>query len=238
MSVPRPTGHPIPRRTGLRAGLTAAAVALLAVTGTGTASAQSADPTDGGRTGGGSSQLTVPQGVAIGSVGGPELTQVDSLDPARFAGKWYQVAAVPQPFTVQCVRDTTAEYAVLDAQTISVRNSCTTPWGAPSGIEGTARVTDPVTRASLRVTFPGVPFQDPNGAPNYRVTHLADDYSLAVVGDPSRLSGFVLSRTPGLTPEQWTQVRGVVADRGWWPCAFLTTPQAGGRGDVAPLCTV
>ncbi|NLP39305.1 MAG: lipocalin, partial [Corynebacterium pollutisoli] len=50
-------------------------------------------------------------------------------------------------------------------------------------------------------------------------------------------SGFVLSRTPGLSPEQWSHVRGVVESRGWNSCLFLTVPMDGGRGDVAPLCT-
>ena len=60
--------------------------------------------------------------------------------------------------------------------------------------------------------------------------------SVAVVGDPSRSSGFVLSRDPALGADQWSTVRDVVESRGWWPCAFLTVPMAGGRGDVTPLC--
>ncbi|MDO5511733.1 lipocalin family protein [Corynebacterium sp.] len=185
---------------------------------------------DGGRIGGGSSQV-IPEGS---SLPGGELSEIDgAVDLERYAGKWYQVAALPQPYTLQCTNNTTAEYGVIDDSTISVRNSCGTPFG-PSVIEGTASVR---SDASLRVNFPGVPFQDENGAVNYRVTHLEEDYSLAVVGDPNRLSGFVLSRTPNLSPQQWSQVRGIVDSRGWNSCTFLTVPMAGGRGDVAPLCT-
>lgn len=202
----------------------AAAVTLVAPAG-------AQDIFDGGRLAGGSSQL-VPRGSSVFDSELPEVTT--PVDLERYAGTWYQVAAVPQPYTLQCVRDTTAEYGIIDATTVSVRNTCGTPLGQKSSIEGTAT---PLSDASLRVTFPGVPFQDPNGPANYRVTYLADDYSLAIVGDPNRLSGFVLSRTPGLTPEQWGQVRGVVESRGWWSCAFLTVPTAGGREDIAPLCT-
>lgn len=184
----------------------------------------------GGRLGGGSSQL-VPTGSATGS----PLPEIDgAVDLDRYAGTWYQVAALPQPYTLQCVRDTTAEYQVIDAATISVRNSCGTLLGQDSVIEGTATTR---SDASLRVNFPGVPFQDPAGPTNYRVTYLAEDYSLAMVGDPSRTSGFVLSRTPDLSPTQWSQVRKIVEDRGFWSCSFLTVPMAGGRGDVTPLCT-
>ena len=223
----------IRRTLGVLAGL-----ALTASVASPAASAQSADITDGGRLASGSSQLRAPQELRIGSIGGPELTQVDRVDVGRYAGKWFQVAAIPQPFTLQCQREVTAEYAVLGPGEISVRNACVTPWGAPSGIEGSATVVDPDTGASLRVSFPGVPFQDPDGPANYRITYLAEDYSLAIVGDPARRSGFVLSRTPALTAAQWSTVRSTVADGGWWPCAFITTPQVGGRADLVPVCTV
>ena len=214
-----------------------AAVACALALGTPAATAQEPGLLDGGRLGGGSSQL-LPDGVAIGSLGGPELTQVDSVDLDRYAGLWYQVAAIPQPYTLQCTNDTRAEYAVTSPTTISVRNSCGSTISADSVIEGEATVRDTATGASLRVNFPGVPFQNPDGPVNYRVTSLAEDYSLAIVGDPTRSSGFVLSRTPDLDAEQWASVHRTVEARGWWPCAFLTVPQVGGRGDVAPVCTL
>ena len=124
-------------------------------------------------------------------------------------------------------------YAVIDDSTISVRNSCGTFLGRNSVIEGTATTR---SAASLRVNFPGVPFQDPNGPTNYRITYLEDDYSLAIVGGPNRLSGFVLSRTPGLSAERWSKVRSVVEERGYNPCTFLTVPMQDGRGDITPLC--
>lgn len=193
--------------------------------------AHAQDLFDGGRLAGASSQL-VPAALPAPS---NELPEADTaVDLHRYAGMWYQVAAIPQPFSLQCAYDTKAEYAVFDPTTISVRNSCGTLFGPGSGIEGTATVR---SDASLRVNFPGVPFQDPNGPVNYRVTYLADDYSLAIVGDPRRASGFVLSRTPALSAQQWSMVRGVVESRGWWSCAFITVPMTGGRSDVAPLCT-
>lgn len=210
--------------------LTTLTAVTLALTAALTVPAQAQDAFDGGRALGGSSQV-IPRGFSSEN----PLPEIDhKVDLERYAGTWYQVAALPQPYTLQCAHDTTAEYEVIDEQTISVRNSCGTLVGPDSVIEGTATVR---SDASLRVNFPGVPFQDPNGPANYRVTYLDEDYNLAVVGDPDRLSGFVLSRTPNLTPQQWSQVRQIVESRGWWSCAFLTVPMAGGRGDVAPLCT-
>lgn len=187
---------------------------------------------DGGRSGGGSSQV-IPAGS---SLGGSELAEIDRpVDLSRYAGTWYQVAAIPQPYTLMCATNTTAEYSRVDDTTVGVRNSCGTVLGGRSVIEGTATVR---TGASLRVNFPGVPFQNPAGPVNYRVTYLAEDYSLAIVGSPNRLSGFVLSRTPSLTPEQWALVRATVEQRGWHPCTFVTVPMAGGRNDATPLCSL
>ncbi|EYT62585.1 lipocalin [Dietzia sp. UCD-THP] len=222
-----------------RSRLVATALAVVPLVAAGVVGAPATgaqDRTDGGRLGGGSAQLRVPDGVALGSIGGPELQQVGYVDPDRFVGTWYQVAAIPQPYTLQCTNDTTAEYARISPDTISVRNSCGSAVSSDSVIEGEATIRDTATNASLRVNFPQVPFQDENGPVNYRITYLADDYSLAIVGDPSRSSGFVLSRDPALDTAQWSTVRDVVAERGWWSCAFLTVPMSGGRGDVTPLC--
>ena len=187
---------------------------------------------DGGRLGGASSQI-IPDGS---SVPGGELSEVDQkVDLDRYAGKWYQVAALPQPYTLQCAHNTTAEYGVIDDSTISVRNSCGTLVGGPSVIDGTATTR---SDASLRVNFPGVPFQNPDGPTNYRVTYLEEDYSLAIVGDPTRSSGFVLSRTPDLSAEEWSKVRSIIENRGFNSCTFLTVPMQGGRGDVLPLCVL
>lgn len=187
---------------------------------------------DGGRLGGASSQI-IPDGS---SVPGGELSEVDQkVDLDRYAGKWYQVAALPQPYTLQCAHNTTAEYGVIDDSTISVRNSCGTLVGGPSVIDGTATTR---SDASLRVNFPGVPFQNPDGSTNYRVTYLEEDYSLAIVGDPTRSSGFVLSRTPDLSAEEWSKVRSIVENRGFNSCTFLTVPMQGGHGDVLPLCVL
>ena len=223
-------------RSRLRGLVTALGVAPLLAAGLGAVPAAGAqDLTDGGRLGGGSSQL-LPDGIAVGSLGGPELTQVGTVDLQRYAGEWFQVAAIPQPYTLQCTNDTKADYAVTGPGTVSVRNSCGSAISSDSVIEGEATVRDTATNASLRVDFPMVPFQDENGPVNYRITYLAGDYSLAIVGDPTRSSGFVLSREPALDAERWSMVRDVIENRGWWSCAFLTVPMAGGRGDVTPLC--
>lgn len=224
------------RKPALVGAAMAAALAMAALIGVPVSTAQAGDPTNGGRAASSLSEITVPENVRLGSIGGEPLSEVGNVDPQRYAGKWYQVAAIPQPFNLQCTANTTADYAVVDPGVLSVHNSCDTPFGARSEIFGQAVVKNPDTNASLRVGFDGVPGQDPAGPPNYRVTYLADDYSLAIVGSPERTSGFVLSRTPNLDDARWSEVRAVINDRGWTDCAFLTSPQNGGLSAMTPLC--
>ncbi|WP_405497161.1 lipocalin family protein [Nocardia sp. NBC_00511] len=164
---------------------------------------------------------------------------IAGLDLPRYLGSWYQLAAIPQYFNLICARDTRADYSLDDQGDVAVHNSCTTWSGGPNDIRGTATVTDPVTRAQLHVSFPGVPTQDARyGPPNYIVTALGDDYSWALVTDPNRLSGFVLSRTASLDPAQWRAVRDAIAAAGENDCLYVTTPTTGGLAGLAPLCTV
>lgn len=166
---------------------------------------------------------------------GPE--PVAALDLARYLGSWYQLAAVPQFFNLGCARDTRAEYTALPNGDVAVRNSCTTWAGTTDEIRGAARIRDPRTGAQLRVAFPGVPTQESlDGPPNYLVTALGPDYTWALVTDPDRISGFVLSREPVLAAEQWGRVRTAIDRAGENPCLYLTTPVTGGRDDITPLC--
>ncbi|PTR36841.1 apolipoprotein D and lipocalin family protein [Rhodococcus sp. OK611] len=167
------------------------------------------------------------------------LAPVPSLDVQRYMGTWHQLAAIPQPFSLNCASDTRATYSLLDAQNVRVENSCTTWTRGSSGVTGNARVNDPATMAQLHVSFPGVSTQDSlDGPTNYVVSHIADDYSWALVGDPARFSGFVLSRSASATAERWQEIRSVVESRGYNSCLLLTSPTTGGREDIRPLCTV
>ncbi len=164
------------------------------------------------------------------------LSPVPQLDVSRYLGDWYQLAANPAPFNLDCVRDTTANYTLIDEQNIRVENSCTTVAGERRGIVGNARVND---TAALHVSFPGVPSQDSlDGPSNYVVAYLADDYSWALVGDPNRLSGFVLSRSPVVDAESWQAIRAVVEAQGYNSCLMLTSPTTEGLQEIKPLCTV
>ncbi|MGV9415358.1 lipocalin family protein [Nocardia sp. NPDC003693] len=172
--------------------------------------------------------LTAGTGQAQAAPAAP----VPNLDLTRYLGTWNQLAAIPQFFNLVCARDTRANYTLDPAGDVTVRNSCTTWTGGPNEIVGTARVTDPSTNAQLAVNFRG----ETDTATNYVVTALDPDYRWALVLNPSRTAGFVLSRTPALSDGQWTEIRTAITAAGANECLFLTSPTTGGDEAIAPLC--
>lgn len=125
---------------------------------------------------------------------------VASVDVAQYMGKWYEIAKYPVPFEVGCY-GVTAEYTLNDDGTVRVFNTCRAADGSVANtIEGSARVTDPSTNAKLNVSFFG-----PFGAP-YWIIDLDGNYQWAVVSDPTRLTLWILSRTPTMDPQVYAGI--------------------------------
>lgn len=182
--------------------------------------------------------VTLLSGAGVGSAAAAGPKPVPKVELDRYLGTWHQLAAVPAPFNLVCARDTKAEYSLAGNGEVRVKNSCTTWAGTPNTITGRAKVLDRVTGAQLRVRFPGVPnWGESETVPNYIVVGLDQDYSWAVVTDPGRRSGFVLSRTPALDRSQWKSVRAAIARAGQSDCTYLTSPTTGGLSEIVPLCT-
>ena len=123
----------------------------------------------------------------------PPLDVVESVEPTRYIGKWYEIARYPTFFQANCA-SSTAEYTLRDDGNIGVFNTCLAADGTTvSTIEGVAEVVDPSTNAKLVVSFPNVPIPG-----SYWIIDLDAAYQYAVVGDPYRSTLFILSRTPTL----------------------------------------
>lgn len=129
----------------------------------------------------------------------PPVQVEEDVDQARYAGLWYEVARNPNPFELGCTC-TTAYYEAIDGDSISVFNACNNLWagGFLRAIEGVGTLPDPEVTAKLEVRF-----FDGQAAADYWILDVVDDpqdpdgpYRFAVVGDPNRLSLFILSRTP------------------------------------------
>jgi len=135
----------------------------------------------------------------------PPVPTSEPVDPAQFAGTYYEQGSVKQFFSIGLV-NTKATYSVNPDGTIRVENSGNYFFnrGPKSSIVGSAV---PVNEANtaLNVGFFGSsPSANPPG--NYTILAKAPDYSWVIVSDPSGQSGYILTRDKNITPEQYQQL--------------------------------
>jgi apolipoprotein D and lipocalin family protein len=133
-------------------------------------------------------------GAQASTASAAELQTVPFVDVNQYLGKWYEIARLPQIFQPGCTA-VTAEYSLNDDGSVKVFNFCRIldpERGFPISITGKAVPVDE-TNSKLDVSF----F---NGLTNgkYWILELDENYQWALVGDPARVSLYVLSRTPTL----------------------------------------
>jgi apolipoprotein D and lipocalin family protein len=140
-------------------------------------------------------------GIYAQDAGIQPVRTVDKVDLDRYMGKWFEIAAFPQKFQKGC-HCTTAEYEMTDKGYVRVINTCRKggPDGKVSRAKGKAFVVRGSGNAKLRVQF-FWPFRG-----NYWIIDLAEDYTYAVVGDPSRKYLWILSRTPAMDPALYDEI--------------------------------
>jgi apolipoprotein D and lipocalin family protein len=132
----------------------------------------------------------------VGNQAVPEPAK--TVDLQRYLGRWYEIARYEQSFQRGC-EGVTADYSLRPDGRIDVLNRCRKAGGKPSTARGRAKIVDPAANAKLKVSFFG-PFYG-----NYWVLDRAEDYSWAIVGEPSGRYLWILARTP--TPSE-----AIVAD--------------------------
>lgn len=146
------------------------------------------------------------------------IASAAAFDPSRYAGRWYEIASFPMPFQTGC-RKTQAIYTPRGDGSFAVANSCTGRDGALREIEGDAVVTGP---GRLEVRLDGVPFIAP-----YWVLWVDEGYRTAVVGVPSGRAGWILNRTPEITPDRFEAARRILAHNGYDLSKLQVTDQTG-----------
>ncbi|MCX2860243.1 lipocalin family protein [Paucibacter sp. PLA-PC-4] len=146
------------------------------------------------------------------------LPTVASVDLARYAGAWYEIALLPNRFQRQCVADTQARYRP-DGDRVEVINRCRAASGDIEDVKGHAKVVDGSGNARLRVTF-FWPFYG-----DYWVLDLDENYRQVLVGTPNRKYAWVLSREPQMDEAQLQRLLDKAASLGFDKSAFQRTPQ-------------
>ena len=143
----------------------------------------------------------------IGNTAVPQPAKPVEL--SQYLGRWYEIARYEQSFQKGC-EGVSADYALREDGMISVRNACRKPDGKVSVANGKAKVVDPATNAKLKVSFFGPFYGD------YWVLDRADDYSWAIVGEPSGRYLWLLAReatpAPGKIEAQIARARALGYD--------------------------
>ena len=135
------------------------------------------------------------------------LEVVPHVELNKYLGKWYEIAHLPARFQEGCT-DTTATYTLSEDGNISVLNECTRN-GKVKRAKGKAKVVDNNSGAKLKVTF-FWPFYG-----DYWIINLGKDYDYAVVGTPNRKYLWILSRTPQMDDELFSQLIESVKSKGF-----------------------
>lgn len=130
------------------------------------------------------------------------LDVVDKVDVSCYIGKWFEISKLPNSFQKGC-NCTTAEYSIIDEETIRVVNSCRkdSTTGELDQANGKAYVVEGTNNAKLRVQF-FWPFRG-----DYWIIELdKENYKYAVVGTPSRKYLWILSRTPKMDEQIYSML--------------------------------
>jgi apolipoprotein D and lipocalin family protein len=132
----------------------------------------------------------------------PPLEVVKYVDLSRYLGKWYEIARLPNSFQKDCYCST-AEYSLIDEETIRVINRCFKDSinGEPDEAKGKAYVVPNSNNAKLRVQF-FWPFKG-----DYWIIDLDEkNYTYAVVGHPNRKYLWILSREQKMNDTLYVQL--------------------------------
>ena len=157
------------------------------------------------------------------------LDVAQSVDLSRFQGKWYEIARLPRTTQTDC-HGTTAFYTQNADGTLSLVNQCNV--GGPTGpldtVAMSATVPDSTTPAKLALQVGGY-------TGDYWILEVGPNYEYAVVGHPSRLYLWILSRTSTLDAGTLQGILGRAQDNHFDTAQIIYTPQppAGERASSA-----
>jgi apolipoprotein D and lipocalin family protein len=164
----------------------------------------------------------VPQGTE------PVVRSVDAVDLERYAGRWFEIARLPNRFQKRCGCCVTASYELRPDGRLTVVNECRGEGDRAIRAEGEARLADPDGPSSrLKVRFaPGFLSFLPFVWGDYWILELAPDYGHVLIGEPKRKYLWILAREPALPDEVYERLLGEAESMGYDISKVERTAQA------------
>jgi len=158
----------------------------------------------------------VTASAATGGESG-HVVAVEHVDLERYAGLWYEIARLPNRYQDRCAGEVTAEYRLREDGRIDVVNACRDASGDVVRVEGVARRSESGSETGkLEVRFaPAILSFLPFVWGDYWILELAEDYSYALVGGPSREYLWILARSPDLPDSLYRSLLESAAAQGF-----------------------
>jgi len=156
-----------------------------------------------------------------------DVRTVEHVEMSRYVGQWYEIARLPNRFQKDCVANVTAQYTARPDGDLDVLNQCERAGGKRHQAAGRARMVDPHSHAKLKIRFaPEWLSWLPFVWEDYWILALADGYSYAAVGDPSRQYLWILSRAPTLPDDVYDTLLNRLTAQGFDTASLVKTRQS------------
>jgi apolipoprotein D and lipocalin family protein len=150
----------------------------------------------------------------------PPLELAGRVELARFMGDWYVIASIPT-FIEEGAHNAIESYALNADGTVA-----TTFTFRKGSFDGEARRYTPTgfvrDRASNAVW--GMQFVWPIKA-DYRIVHVAPDYSTTVIAREKRDYAWIMARTPSIPDAEYRRLAGLLAAQGYDISKLRKVPQ-------------
>ena len=160
-------------------------------------------------------------------VAAPPPTQ-DWVDLSRYAGRWYEIARLPNRFQEKCEGDVAATYTLDGDGQVRVVNECRQADGRLTRVEGVARRAEedgPASRLKVRFAPAFLSFL-PFVWGDYWILELDREYRYALVGDPGRKYLWILGRDPAMDDATYAGLVSAAARLGFDTTRLARTPQS------------
>jgi len=153
-----------------------------------------------------------------GSAG--NIQTADYVDLERFSGDWYIIASIPTLIDRHACNATEHYRIDADGTIAATYRFCK---GSPAGKTWTIRRTG-VVRDNRSNAVWDVRLAGPIAA-DYRIVHINDDYSQAIVGRNRRDYAWILARTPEISNRQLFEHVHRLREQGYDSSRIRTVPQ-------------
>ena len=164
--------------------------------------------------------------MAPGAAAGQPLRVAEGIDLNRYAGRWYEIARLPNKSQIHCAGEVIVQYALREDGRIDVINQCRTSTGRVDQARGIARTGKSGTNAALQVRFaPAILSFLPSVWRDYWILAVGPDYTWAVAGAPNRQLLWILSRAPSMSGASYAQAIEVVKGNGFDATRLVKTTQ-------------